>query len=264
MFRAGQRAVLVDERGRRHLVVLEPKMLELRGVGAFDGAALLALEPGAEFTIGAQRFRLLRPSLADLLSSLERRAQIMHPKDSAMLLFHADIGPGSTVVEIGAGSGALTIVLLRAVGQSGRVITYERREDFAAVAERNILRAGLEARWELRRQDATGGLEVADADAVVADIPEPWTVVAHAQRALRPGGHFASFVPNTNQVERTVEALRQSGLADVHAREVLERELVVHPGGVRPSFEMLGHTGYLIVARKLASASSSSAPRTSK
>jgi len=252
MFHPGQRAVLVDERGRKHLVILEPKMLELRGVGAVDGSMLLALEPGAEFAIGSQRFRLLRPSLDDLLSSLERRAQIVQPKDSAVLLFHADVGPGSVVIEVGAGSAALTIVLLRAVGSTGRVITYERREDFAALAERNVRRAGLEACWELVRKDAAGGFDRSGVDAVVADIPEPWTVVAHAQRALRSGGHFAGYVPNTNQVERTVEVLRASGFAEIHAREVLERELIVHPGGVRPSTEMLGHTGYLIMARKLA------------
>jgi len=127
----------------------------------------------------------------------------------------------------------------------------ENRQDFADFARKNLERFGMEDLVEFRIRDMTEGMEEKEIDAVVVDIPNPHEVVAHAKGALRPGGYFAGYVPTMNQVERLVAELKEHDLAEIRTTETLLREIVAGKGAVRPSFEMLGHTGYITVARKL-------------
>jgi len=220
--------------------------------GVVDLTHLIGQVPGTAVTWLGTEYRALRPSLSDLLGSLRRGAQIITAKDAAHLLFLAGVGPGATVAEAGAGSGALTIVLAYSVGPNGRVISYDRREDFLEAARANVRRAGLESRVSFRHRDvATEGIDAEGLTSVVLDLPEPWTVLPAALAALAPGGYVATYTPTYNQLERTVRTLRELGFDEVRAVELLERGLHVGEGGTRPDFEMLGHTGFLASGRRV-------------
>jgi tRNA (adenine57-N1/adenine58-N1)-methyltransferase len=187
----------------------------------------------------------------DIIGTIERKAQVISPKDGFTMPHYLDISCGSRVIEGGVGSGALTIVLLKSVAPAGRVYSYDLRDDHASVARRNIARAGLEDCWDLKIGDiSTASLEE-DVDAAVLDMPDPWNAVGNIIRALRHGGHLCCYVPNANQLETAVRAMRDTGFRELFLVENLQREMVVHNGGVRPSSEMAGHTGYLAFGRKL-------------
>jgi len=220
--------------------------------GVLDLTILIGQLPGSSVTWLGSEYRAVRPSLSDLLGSLRRGAQIITAKDASHLLYLAGVGPGATVAEAGAGSGALTIVLAYTVGPSGRVLSYDRRPDFLEAARANVRRAGLDARVSFRLRDvAVEGLDATDLASVVLDLPEPWSVLAAAKTALAPGGYVATYTPTYNQLERTVRTLRELSFDEVRAVEVLERGLHVGEGGTRPDFEMLGHTGFLASGRRV-------------
>ncbi len=241
---AGAPAVLVRLQGA-------PQAIGDRGV--LDLSAELGRPPGGTVAWVGRRYRLVRPSLGDLLGAIERGPQIVTPKDAMHLAYLAGVQPGSTVAEAGTGSGALTIVLATLVGPHGLVLSYERRPEFLEAARRNVERAGLGARVRFHLGEL-GSIGPGDAgvDAVLLDLPEPWTVVRSSASALRIGGHLATYTPTYNQLERTVRELRDAGLGETRALELLERPIHVGDGGTRPGFDMLGHTGFLAVGRRLA------------
>lgn len=234
------------------LVRLAPGPQRVGNEGVLDLTVLIGEAPGGSVLWLGTSYRAVRPSLSDLLASLRRGAQIITPKDASQLLYLAGVGPGATVAEAGAGSGALTIVLAFSVGPSGRVLSYDRRSDFLEAARANVRRAGLDARVSFRRRDVVAdGFDATDLESVVLDLPEPWAVLAAAKTALAPGGYVATYTPTYNQLERTVRTLRDLGFDEVRAVEVLERGLHVGEGGTRPDFEMLGHTGFLASGRRV-------------
>ena len=241
--RRGQPAFLVR-------VAQGPQKLGEQGV--IDLTELIGKPPGGAVTWLGVSYRAVRPSLTDLLGSVRRGAQIITPKDAVQLLFLAGVGPGATVAEAGAGSGALTVALAYAVGPSGRVLSYDRREDFLEAARANVRRAGLADRVDFRHRNVVAdGFDVTDLASVMLDLPEPWGVLASARAALAPGGYVATYSPTYNQLERTVRELREAGFDEVRALELLERGLHVGEGGTRPEFEMLGHTGFLATGRRV-------------
>lgn len=248
----GELVLLRRREGDAFLATLRTGPQALEGRGVVDLGPLVGQPPGAVLEWAGARYRAFRPGLADLLSMLRRKAQIVTPKDAQFLLYLAQVGPGAHVAEAGAGSGALTTVLAFAVGPTGRVVSYDRREEFLGVARSNVTGSGLADRVDFRVRDvAAEGLDATDLDAVVLDLPEPWSVVVAAKRALVPGGHVATYTPTYNQLERTVRELRANGFEEVRSVELLERTLHVGDGGTRPEFDMLGHTGFLTGARKV-------------
>lgn len=244
-----ERVVLLDGKGRKWLVPLDEETVSVKGLGVLKAETLRAAVGGVA-SIGGASFVVLRPSARDLAETLTRKAQIITAKDVAILLYNTDVKPGDTVLEGGSGSGAVTIALARAVGEGGRVVSYDIREDFLAVARENVRRAGVEDRVEFRQGDIREGMG-GPADAVVLDVLDPWNAVHAAHEALRPCGHFASYSPNMEQVKETVLALGKLPFIEVRTVEVLEREMEVREQGVRPAFAALGHTGYLTFARKV-------------
>ena len=252
MIPEGASVLLVDDAGKKFVIRAAKRMLEVGGLGVVDGQALCDASFGDEMTIGQRRFVLLRPSIRDLLGIIERKAQIMIPKDSFLVPMYLDISSGSKVIEGGVGSGALTIVLLRTVAPDGKVISYDNRKDHSDFARKNIALTGLERCWELRLEDVCTTELVNDVDAAVVDIPNPWDAIENIKKSLRVGGHICCYVPNVNQLEELVRKMRDSGFAEVFSFETIQREMIVHDGGVRPSFDMLGHTGYLTFGRKMA------------
>jgi tRNA (adenine57-N1/adenine58-N1)-methyltransferase len=208
--------------------------------------------PGASVTWLGAEYRLLRPSLADRLGAVRRGAQIVTAKDAAALLFMAGVGPGDHVAEAGAGSGALTVAIAHAVGPLGSVTTFDRRVEFLDAARSNLKRAGLADRVRFVERDVVAdGLTGEDFASVLLDLPDPWAVLRSARSVLRLGGYVATYTPTYNQLEQTVRALRAERFDEVRALELLERGLHVAETGTRPSFEMLGHTGFLAVGRKV-------------
>jgi tRNA (adenine57-N1/adenine58-N1)-methyltransferase len=216
--------------------------------------SLIGLPEGtvAVTTRGA-RYLALRPTLAEYVLEMPRGAQIIYPKDLATIALFADIGPGQTVVEAGAGSGALTLVLLRLVGPAGRVVSYETREEFARRAQRNVeARLGPAVPWTIRAQDIYLGIAEADVDRVVLDLPEPWRVVETAAGALRAGGLFCAYVPTVPQAQRVHEALAaHPAFALAETFETLLRPWNIAGPSVRPAHRMVAHTGFVTLARRV-------------
>ena len=249
----GDRIVLLAEDGRKVAIRVEPGARRVDGLGVLDPSSLAGAAVGAVTKIGNRRFIVLRPSVLDRIETLHRKAQIILPKDAAHILLDCDIFAGSTVVEGGAGSGAMTTALASAVRPGGRIITYDIRADYLRQARHNIEQAGLTDTCEFKEADITapGAITERGVDAVVLDIPEPWRAADNAWEALRPCGYFAGYTPTVNQVEQTVRALWERRFIEVRSVETLQREMTVVEKGIRPSFEMLGHSGYLTFARKV-------------
>jgi tRNA (adenine57-N1/adenine58-N1)-methyltransferase len=244
------RVVLLEPSGRKHLVVLDRETIRVPRVGVVR-AETLRTSIGRRWEIGGRTFLVLAPSIRDQVDSIRRDAQIIGPKDAPSLVWNCDVKTGDHVVEVGAGSGALTLALAHAVGPNGRVVTYDLRRESLEVARQNLANAGFASRVELKERDARTGIDDRDVDALVVDIPDPWAVVGPAREALRACGHLASYSPNMEQVNRTVKALRASTFVEIRSVEIIEREIVAHEAGTHPSFAPLGHTGYLTFARKV-------------
>ena len=251
-FKEDEYIFLADAGDKRHWIKVSYGMLKIPSLGTIDGSKFIEMDDGSRMTIAGSELTAFRPGVADLIGSLERGAQIIVPKDVAQIIMNCDIGHGDRVLEIGAGSGALTTALISAVAPGGTVHTVEFREEYALRAQRNIRRTGLDRHWSYQIDDARHTKVNGTYDALVMDIPDPWSALNNLSGNLIPGGRICAHVPNINQLESTVNALRSERFFDVRATETLERRIEVHPGGVRPAFDMLGHTGYIICGRKRA------------
>lgn len=254
LLRAGDAVVLIDRKEREYLRVLRPgTRIHLRG-GNIEADALIGAPEGrVVYNSGKEAFLVLRPTFAQLIPNLPRQAQVIYPKDIGPILLWGDIYPGATVIEVGVGPGALTMALLRAVGSAGRVISYEIREDFIEMAQGNVRRfLGDAPNWTVKHADARAGFEERGVDRLTCDMPEPWTVLAAAADALRPGGVMLGYVPTVLQVKQFVDALRaHDGFAGVQVFEAMQRFWHVQGMSVRPDHRMVAHTGFVIVARRV-------------
>ncbi len=208
--------------------------------------------PGEAIDWVGARYRLVRPSLGDLFTTMTRGAQIITAKDTGRILALASVRPNATVGEAGSGSGGLTLALAHAVGPAGTGVSVDRRPEALRLARENLERAGYagRVRWE-ERDVARDGWPGGPYDALLLDLPEPWAVAAVTHDALVQGGHAVAYVPTYNQLERCVRSFREVRFDEVGALEILERPLHVGDGGTRPSFEMLGHTGFLAHGRRV-------------
>lgn len=239
----------MDSRGRRHLVRLKPGASFHTHSGIVEHDRLIGQPDGAVVrSSGGARYTALRPTLAEFVLEMPRGAQVIYPKDLGPILMLADVYPGARVLEAGVGSGALSLVLLRA---GAEVVGYELRPDFAAVAAANVAALGLEGRYRVEERDAYLGIEERELDRVVLDLPEPWRVVGHAEQALRPGGLLVAYLPTINQTAELRQALSGSAFGLAETLEVLERRWHIEGRSVRPDHRMVAHTGFLTSARLL-------------
>jgi tRNA (adenine57-N1/adenine58-N1)-methyltransferase catalytic subunit len=254
-FRPGDRVQLTDPKGRMHTVVLAPGKAFHTHRGALEHDALIGLPDGSVVTSsGGTAYLALRPLLADYVLSMPRGAQVIYPKDAAQIVAMGDIFPGANVLEAGAGSGALTCSLLRAVGREGALTSYEIREDFAEIARRNVAAFFGEppANWSLRVGDV-GTCEDAGFDRIILDMLTPWECLPLLSRALLPGGVFVGYVATTPQLSELVEALREhGGFTEPRAWESLVRDWHADGLAVRPDHRMIAHTAFLVSSRRLA------------
>jgi tRNA (adenine57-N1/adenine58-N1)-methyltransferase len=196
-------------------------------------------------------FTALKPALTDYIMKSSRNTQIIYPKDAALIVMFSGIGPGSRVVESGTGTGSLTTALAHYVGATGKVYTYELRDDFQKNAAKNLERSKLIGHVEMKSGDVTCGIEERDVDAVILDLAVPWLVVPHAYEALKPSGIIVSFSPTIDQVVKTTEALKENGFVFIETIECMMRAMQVERGKTRPQTLMTGHTGYITHARKI-------------
>jgi len=252
--------LLTDERGRSHLVAptVDGTLHTRHGwISHTDIAA--AGDGGVVHSSLGMAYLVTTPTMAEQIVRMPRGAAVIYPKDIAVMLMTADITNGNTVVEAGAGSGALTAALLRAVGPSGRVLSAELRPEFAAVARRNVARlcGGVPANWVLTEGDlrevAAGLAPTGSVDAVALDMLAPWECLDASASLLAPGGVLVGYVATTTQLSTLVESMRAHGAwTEPRAEESLMRTWHLEGLSVRPDHRMNGHTGFLATARRLA------------
>ena len=259
-FAPGDRVQLTGHKGRRNTITLQTGGVfhSHRGtlphdllIGAPDGSVVAGSDGTA--------YLALKPLLADYVMSMPRGAAIVYPKDAAQILALADVHPGARVVEAGVGSGALSLWLLRAIGERGTLHSVERRAEFAAIATANVegFLGETPAQWRVTVGDLVEVLATepeAATDRIVLDMLAPWENVERAARALIPGGLICCYVATTTQLSRVVEELRgHGGFFEPAAWETMYRGWHVDGLAVRPDHRMIAHTGFLVTARRLAS-----------
>jgi tRNA (adenine57-N1/adenine58-N1)-methyltransferase len=255
-FEPGERILLVDQRGRTYLLTLQAGGTYHTHSGALPHESLLGRPEGTRVaTSSGMVLTAFRPRFADYVLKMKRGAQVVYPKDLGPIVTYADIHPGARVLEAGTGSGALTIALCRAVGAEGRVVSYEVREEHLAQAVANVegFFGKVPDALELRLGDVAEVGEGRDRfDRCVLDLPEPWAPLAALHQALEPGAVLCAYLPTTVQVQQLVLALEPGGFLHVETFEILRRGWHVTERSVRPDHRMVGHTGFLTIARRSA------------
>lgn len=256
VFHIGDRIQLTDPKGKLYSFTITPGKEWHTHKGWINHDDLVGLPEGSVVsTTAGLKFTAFKPLLADFVLSMPRGATIVYPKDAAMIVGVADIYPGAKVLEAGVGSGALTLSLLRAVGEKGSVHSVERRAEFADNARANVEQyfGGLPQQWTLTVGDLQEQEVDATFDRVVLDMLAPWECVATAAEALRPGGVFLAYVATTTQLSATAEALKSDGrFTEPESSETIVRGWHHEGLAVRPQQRMIGHTGFLIMSRRMA------------
>jgi tRNA (adenine57-N1/adenine58-N1)-methyltransferase len=256
VFDIGDRIQLTDPKGKLYSFTIAPGKEWHTHKGWINHDDLVGLPEGSVVsTTAGLKFTAFKPLLADFVLSMPRGATIVYPKDAAMIVGVADIYPGAKVLEAGVGSGALTLSLLRAVGEKGSVHSVERRAEFADNARANVEQyfGGLPQQWTLTVGDLQEQEVDATFDRVVLDMLAPWECVATAAEALRPGGVFLAYVATTTQLSATAEALKSDGrFTEPESSETIVRGWHHEGLAVRPQQRMIGHTGFLIMSRRMA------------
>ncbi|MEV0199305.1 tRNA (adenine-N1)-methyltransferase [Nonomuraea sp. SMC257] len=259
-FQVGDQVQLTDPKNKRHTFTLKQDGVFHTHKGAIPHSDLIGQPEGSVVrSSGGTQYLAFRHLLQDYTLAMPRGAAVIYPKDASMIVGMADIFPGARVIEAGVGSGALTCFLLRAVGPEGHVTSYERRQDFADVARGNVEKFfgteedGPLANWRLVVGDLVASIDEVDVDRVILDMLAPWECVDAAAKALTPGGVICCYVATTTQMSKTVEVIRDHGsFTEPHAWETLVRDWHVEGLAVRPDHRMIGHTGFLVTARRMA------------
>lgn len=258
-FRPGDRVQLTDTKGRKHTVILaEGKSFFTTHGGIAHDDLIGKPEGSAVISTGNMTYLALRPLLTDFVLSMPRGAAVIYPKDAAAIVGFADIFPGAKVLEAGVGSGALSCSLLRAIGSTGHLHSFERREDFAKIAQKNVTNffGALPDNWDVHLgdlQEAGLALPEHSIDRVILDMLAPWECISVVSRALKPGGVLMVYVATTTQMSKIVEDLRLDGnWTDPQGEELIQRPWHIEGLAVRPNHRMQGHTGFLVIARRLA------------
>ena len=253
VFRPSDHAMLIDRKGRKYLVRLDESKQFHTHLGGLPHDDVIGLPEGSWVkTARGHNLLALKPTMADFTLHMPRIATVVYPKDLGAVLVYGDVFPGARVLEAGSGSGALTMMLLRAVGETGHVLSYDTRADMIDRASTNVSAMfPVHNNLAFKQSDVYQGIEEQDLDRIVLDLPEPWHVVPHAAESLVPGGIFVSFLPTVLQVHELTQALgRQNTFQMIETFEVLIRTWSVTGRSVRPAQQMIGHTGFITTARR--------------
>jgi tRNA (adenine57-N1/adenine58-N1)-methyltransferase len=255
-FKYGDRVQLTDAKGKMYSITLTQGLEWHTHKGMLKHDDLVGIPEGSIVVTNQDlKFQAFRPLLADFILSMPRGATIIYPKDAAMIIGIADIKPGVRVLEAGLGSGALSISLLRAIGEKGLLHSVEVREDFAEISEKNVVSyfGGKPDNWNLTIGALQDQRYESDFDRVVLDMLSPWDCLEVASKALLPGGVLIAYVATTTQLSRMAEAIKESGnFTEPESSETIVRSWHHEGLAVRPQHRMIGHTGFLIFARRMA------------
>jgi len=253
MFKENDLIMLIDNKGRKYIFKLKEGGKFSSHLGFIDHKDIIGREEAdvIKTNLGYE-YLLLRPLYKDYILKMGRGAQVIYPKDIATILVWADIFPGARVMEAGTGSGALTIALLRAIGEKGFLFSYEIRQDFLKKAFININNfLGEPHNLKLECKDIYSGIDEKDLDRIVLDLPEPWKVIPHTGKSLKDGGVLTALLPTISQVENYVEELEGSNFYhNIEIYESLIRYWKIKKKSSRPEHFMVGHTAFIITARK--------------
>jgi tRNA (adenine57-N1/adenine58-N1)-methyltransferase len=247
----GSMVLILTESGKKYLVSVRAGKKFHSSEGYLDLGELVGREYGCVVKSNTGvRMTVHKPLLQDILSKVRRITQIVYPKDLGYMVLISGIGPGSTVLEAGTGTGVLTATLAHYVKPTGRVFSYDINQEYIEAVHYTLERLGLLEYVELRHGDIYKEISEKNIDAVFLDVPEPWRAVTNAWKALKPSGRLLSLSPTIEQVVETVENLRIGGFDDISCVEILVRDMRVKRGMTRPEFLMRGHTAYIVSARK--------------
>lgn len=251
MIEAGQLVLVISPKGKRYMHALDPA----KEIHTHDGRILMSEIAEAGFG-GIVRshlghpYRILKPTVYELIKGVKRQTQIMYPKEIGYVLLKLGIQPGCRVIETGTGSAGLTLALATYVGDTGKVYTYERREEFYKLAQKNLARVGLSHRVEQHLADIEEtGFEQTGADALFLDVREPQDCLRHIPAAVTPGATCGFLLPTVNQVSELLRGLEQGPFTEIEALEILVRRYKCVPDRLRPEDRMVAHTGFLVFAR---------------
>jgi tRNA (adenine57-N1/adenine58-N1)-methyltransferase len=250
--RVGDLVLLIGPRGKRFIIRLHAGADFQTHAGVVSHDALIG-EPFGRVVEShlKKNFVVLEPSIHDLILDVNRNSQIVYPKESGYVLLKMNVFCGQRIIEAGSGSGALTLAFARAVAPLGRVYSYESRIEMQTNARANLERVGLSEYVEFKLRDISEGFDETQADAAFLDVRSPWQYLLQVRDAMKAGGFFGALVPTTNQVSRLISSLENTGFADIEVEELLLRRYKVVPERLRPDDTMVGHTGYMVFARKL-------------
>lgn len=250
--RDGDLVQLLGKRHKSHIIRLKAGAVFQTHRGELQHDDMIGKPWGSRlYSHTGSPFFLMRPGLSDLITQTKRNTQIMYPKDIGLIVMVMGIGPGVRVLEAGTGSGALTTAFAFLVGESGKVISYERREQMQNLARNNLRKLDLLDRVELKSGDILDGFEERDVDALFLDIPNPYDYIPQVKASLKLGGFFGTILPTTNQVSAMLAALHRDNFAFIEVCEVLLRYYKPDYERLRPTDRMVAHTGYLVFARSV-------------
>lgn len=251
----GDLVLLIDAKDRRRMITLSSGKQYFTHHGAIDHDVLIGSEQGRIVrTPNGTPYLALKPLLRDFVLSMPRGAAVIYPKDASLIIGYADLYPGARVLEAGVGSGALSASILRAVGTTGSLVSYERRADFAEIAQSNVQKfLGFQPQnWQVHVDDLLAN-DQSGFTHVFLDMLEPWLVLDIASKAMTGGGVLMAYVATTTQLSSMVEAIRESGnFTEPEPLELILRNWHSEGLAVRPVHRMIGHTGFLIFARRMA------------
>jgi tRNA (adenine57-N1/adenine58-N1)-methyltransferase len=251
-FHAGETILLIGPDQKRLLVNLKTEGEQHTHLGILYHDSIIGETPGGLVkSHNGRNFRVLRPSMEELLVSVQRATQIIFPKDIGYILLKLSIVPGARVVEAGTGSGALSTAIARYVGPNGMLYTYEQREEFYRLSGKNLVRAGVQDQVTRYHREISEGFHERDVDAVFLDVREPWDFLEQVTEALAPGGFFGCILPTVNQLIDITRALEEGDFEDTEVAEILLRQYKPVHERLRPMDRLTAHTGFLVFARKV-------------
>jgi len=240
--------ILLNKKGKKFIagtddLHTDQGFIKIEEINASSSGDVLKTHLGHEF-------RVLDANINDYIDLMDRRCSIILPKDLGVMAAYTGLGCGQRVVEAGTGAGAATIFMANIVGETGHVYTYELREDFSQIAEKNVTNFGL-SNVTFKCKDVSEGIEEKDIDLVFLDLPKPWDVIENARDSLKTGGFLVAYTPYIDQVKLFSRILKKRDFSNIKSLECLVRDIEVKDKGVRPSTRMTGHTGYLTFGRKI-------------
>ncbi|MDO5809867.1 MAG: tRNA (adenine-N1)-methyltransferase [Methanobrevibacter sp.] len=241
--------MILDERGKKY--VLKPGEEFQSDLGIIKSDVLDSAQGGDEVKSHLDHtFKIMKPNINDFIDIMDRRCSILIQKDIGQVLAHTGLGAGSRVVDAGTGAGAIALNFGNVVGPDGEVFTYEIREDFSEVARKNIERFGI-TNITVKNKDIKEGIDEDNVDLIFLDLPKPFEIFEEVHESLNLGGWLVVYAPYIDQAETSYRIAKKLGFYNIDIIETLERGLEVRPQGVRPKTRMVGHSGYLMFARKL-------------